>query len=149
MAVALPGLRLSTPDSGRDESFVRPFDYQVPAGSGIRVIPHSDRLHVLSKAPGDVQGLHLSSTTLTGGPLLVGAQHTLAKREPGGRRPLATSAPSIACTSRNSGQSSLMAGRGTASTSAWMGATQAAQKPTRHTTAWCYGATSPQTAMEA
>ncbi|HET9758034.1 MAG TPA: sensor histidine kinase [Candidatus Limnocylindrales bacterium] len=59
VVAALPGLQPSAPDSGRDESFVRPFDYQVPSGSNIRLYPHSDRLHVLSAAPGDVQGISI------------------------------------------------------------------------------------------
>jgi hypothetical protein len=59
VVAALPGLGPSPPDSGRDETFVRPFDYQVPSGSNIRLYPHSDRLHVLSAAPGDVQGISI------------------------------------------------------------------------------------------
>jgi signal transduction histidine kinase len=59
LVAAIPGMQPRPPDSGRDESFVRPFDYQVPSGSNIRLYPHSDRLHVLSAAPGDMQGISI------------------------------------------------------------------------------------------
>jgi signal transduction histidine kinase len=59
LAAAVPSLQPSPPDSGRAESFVRPFDYQVPAGSAIRLYPKSDHLHVLSAPPGDVQGISI------------------------------------------------------------------------------------------
>jgi signal transduction histidine kinase len=59
VAAALPGLQSRSPESGRDESFVRPFDYQIPAGSAIRLYPRSDRLHVLSAPPGDVWGISI------------------------------------------------------------------------------------------
>jgi len=59
VVAALPGLQPHPPESGRDEAFVRPFDYQVPAGSGIRLYPKADRLHVLSAPPGDVWGISI------------------------------------------------------------------------------------------
>jgi signal transduction histidine kinase len=59
LAAAVPSMQPSPPDSGRAESFVRPFDYQVPAGSGIRLYPKSDHLHVLSAPPGDVRGISI------------------------------------------------------------------------------------------
>ena len=55
LIAAVPSMQPSPPDVGRADSFVRPFDYQVPAGSDIRLYPKSDRLHVLSAPPGDVQ----------------------------------------------------------------------------------------------
>jgi signal transduction histidine kinase len=59
VAAAIPSLQPSPPESGRAESFIRPFDYQVPAGSDIRLYPKSDRLHVLSAPPGDVEGISI------------------------------------------------------------------------------------------
>jgi signal transduction histidine kinase len=56
---ALPGLRPSPPESGRADSFLRPFDYQVPSGSGIALYPKSDHLHVLSQPPGNKQGISI------------------------------------------------------------------------------------------
>ena len=55
LIAAVPSMQPSPPDVGRADSFVRPFDYQVPAGSDIRLYPKSDRLHVLSEALGDVR----------------------------------------------------------------------------------------------
>ena len=59
VVAAVPSMQPSPPDSGRAESFVRPFDYQVPAGSRIILIPRSDHLHVLSTPPGGVQGVSI------------------------------------------------------------------------------------------
>jgi signal transduction histidine kinase len=59
LAAAVPGLQPRPPENGRDESFIRPFDYQVPAGSNIRLYPKSDRLHVLSAPPGDMEGISI------------------------------------------------------------------------------------------
>ena len=59
LIAAVPSMQPSPPDVGRADSFVRPFDYQVPAGSDIRLYPKSDHLHVLSAPPGDVQGISI------------------------------------------------------------------------------------------
>jgi signal transduction histidine kinase len=53
VVAALPGLE-RPPDSGRDESFVRPFVYLLPADSDIALEPHSDRLHVLGGRLGGI-----------------------------------------------------------------------------------------------
>ena len=52
VAAAIPSMQPGPPDNGRADSFIRPFDYQVPAGSRIELIPRSDHLHVLSPPPG-------------------------------------------------------------------------------------------------
>jgi signal transduction histidine kinase len=54
---AVPSLSPQAPVNGRAAGFVRPFDYQVPAGSDIRLDEKSDRVNVLSAPPGNQQGI--------------------------------------------------------------------------------------------
>jgi hypothetical protein len=67
LAAAVPSMQPRPPDNGRAESFMRPFDYQLPAGSGIRLYPGSldtaqtdpsDHLHVIA-APGAPDGISI------------------------------------------------------------------------------------------
>jgi len=96
LAAAIPSLQPSPPESGRDESFIRPFDYQLPAGSGIRLYPGSldtsatdpsDHLHVLS-APAATDGISIWAVEeMTADPC--SAQGPLARRAPGRKGMLA------------------------------------------------------------
>jgi hypothetical protein len=56
---AVPAMQPRPPVSGRADEFVRPFDYQVPADSDIRLQPKSDHLHVLSAPPGNASGISI------------------------------------------------------------------------------------------
>ena len=56
---AIPSWSQRTPVSGRADGFVRPFYYQVPADSDIRVDAKSDHLNVLSAPPGNQQGISM------------------------------------------------------------------------------------------
>jgi hypothetical protein len=53
----VPSLSPQAPVNGRAAGFVRPFDYQLPAGSDIRLDEKSDRVNVLSAPPGNQQGI--------------------------------------------------------------------------------------------
>ena len=59
VAAAVTSLQPSAPDSGRSESFIRPFDYQVPAGSEIRLDAKSNHLNVLTAPPGNIRGVSI------------------------------------------------------------------------------------------
>lgn len=54
---AIPTLSPQRPVNGRAADFVRPFDYQVPAGSDIQLYEKSVRLNVLSPPPGNQEGI--------------------------------------------------------------------------------------------
>jgi signal transduction histidine kinase len=54
---ALPSLSPQKPVDGRAAGFVRPFAYQVPAGSNVGLYETSDRLNVLSPPPGNQVGI--------------------------------------------------------------------------------------------
>jgi signal transduction histidine kinase len=54
MVAALPGVRDMTPVDGRADTFVRPFVYELPVDSGIRLDARSARLHVLSGRQGGI-----------------------------------------------------------------------------------------------
>jgi signal transduction histidine kinase len=56
---AIPTLSPQPPVSGRAADFVRPFDYQFPATSDIRLKEISDHLNVLSPPPGNEQGISI------------------------------------------------------------------------------------------
>jgi hypothetical protein len=84
VVAAIPGMQPSPPDSGRAEGFVRPFDYQVPAGSGIRVYAKSDHLNVLSEPPADVWGISIWAVGhVLKDPCDWQEDSTLVPREPG------------------------------------------------------------------
>jgi signal transduction histidine kinase len=59
LAAAVPGLSEPALIGGRADGFVRPFAYQVPAGSNVLLYPKSDHLNVLSPPPGDMQGISI------------------------------------------------------------------------------------------
>jgi signal transduction histidine kinase len=84
VVAAIPGMQPSPPDSGRAEDFVRPFDYQVPAGSGIRLYAKSDHLNVLSEPPADVWGISIWAVgDVLKDPCDWQEDSTLVPREPG------------------------------------------------------------------
>jgi signal transduction histidine kinase len=59
LVAALPSMQQRPSLDGRADGFMRPFVYQVPAGSGIRLYAKSDHLHVLSAPPGDQEGISI------------------------------------------------------------------------------------------
>jgi hypothetical protein len=54
MVAGLLGAQDRPPVDGRADTFVRPFVYEIPADSGIRLDARSDRLHVLSGRQGGI-----------------------------------------------------------------------------------------------
>ena len=61
VVAALGGLQEREPDHGLADSFARPFAYQVPGGSGIRLYVRSDLLQVLMDAPNAQHGISIWS----------------------------------------------------------------------------------------
>jgi hypothetical protein len=59
MAVAVAAVQPGSPVNGRAAAFVRPFDYQVPAGSDIRLYASADRLNVLMSSPLGSKGISI------------------------------------------------------------------------------------------
>ena len=57
LLAAVPTLSPQLPVDGRAAKFIRPFAYQVPAGSGIQLYEKSDRINVLSPPPGNQEGI--------------------------------------------------------------------------------------------
>jgi signal transduction histidine kinase len=58
-ATAIAGLQERDPENGRADSFGRPFAFQVPGGSGLRLEPLSERLHVLRDSPDGTEGISI------------------------------------------------------------------------------------------
>ena len=100
--------------SGRADAFVRPFDYQVPAGSGIRLYPKSDHLHVCRHRPATCEASRSGRSRMSWRTDALGSRTALARRQ---RQPgvegLLSYIRSVRsdCTSRTSGASSSTAGR--------------------------------------
>jgi signal transduction histidine kinase len=84
MVAAIPGMQPSGPESGRAETFIRPFDYQVPAGSRIGLYAKSVHLHVLSAPPGNVWGVSIWGVEdVLKDPCSWGPEAPVVSREPG------------------------------------------------------------------
>ena len=83
LAGAVPGMQPRPPESGRADGFVRPFAYEVPAGSDIGLQAKSDHLHVLSAPPFDMEGISIWAVEdVLKDPCTFGPDSAVVPREP-------------------------------------------------------------------